>query len=80
MSLKLVEFGFYFDARFFVHAIDEEDALKMIVFVLDGAGQQSSATELKGFAFFIGGFYIDAFGPGRSRRKSQENSGSLLNP
>ncbi len=53
LGLHGVEFGLEFPFHFTAHAVDEEDALKVIIFMLDGAGEQAAAGEVQGFAFVV---------------------------
>ena len=46
------------------HAVDEEDAMEMIVFVLNGTGEEAAAAELDGLSVLVGGADLGGFGAG----------------
>ena len=64
MRLQFIQFGLDFFFDLFGHAVDEQDSVQMIGFVLHGAGEESAAAEGNGFAFFVQGGDIDGFRPG----------------
>ena len=59
---QAVEFGFDFFQRGFVHAVDEEDAVEVVVLVLDGAGEEAAAAETDCFALAVQRGDVDRFG------------------
>ena len=59
LGLDGVDFRFVFEFVFAVHAIDKQNSLEMIVFVLDGAGKQSATFKFKRLSLFIGCFDVN---------------------
>ena len=49
--------------RFFFHPINEEDALQVVGFVLDGTGEQPAAAKFDWFAFLVRRLHIDNVWP-----------------
>jgi hypothetical protein len=55
LGLQGVEFRLELPFYFAAHAVNEQDSLKVIVFVLDGTGEEAAAGEVQGFALIIEG-------------------------
>src|SRR2546423_9725599 len=59
LLLQILQFGPQLFLGFFVHAIDEEDSLQMIKFVLDRAGEQATGAKLNFLSLRVGSSDLD---------------------
>ena len=63
-GLKLIQFVAQFFLGFFVHPVNEQDAVQMIHFMLDGAREQAAGAKFKGLEILVQRLDLHKFRPG----------------